>query len=240
LDSYVIDQSDQRPPKAIAILCHGYGAPGDDMVGIVGAWMDQMGESASDFRFICPIAPHSLAELGIPSGRAWWPLNMARTMEAIQAKRFDELHRETPAGLDEARRGLSELIGLAVDELAQERKCQREALPLSIGGFSQGAMLAMDTALRGAIAAPDLLIQFSGTVICQAQWTAALSRLADTHVYQSHGTIDPILPFASAERLRDLLAAAGIDAEFHGFVGPHTIDAQAIASTAAALQQLVN
>ena len=240
LDSYVVDLSDQHPPKALAILCHGYGAPGSDMVGIVAEWIHQLGEAAAEIRFICPIAPHSLAEMGMPDGRAWWPLNMARTMEAIQAERFEELHREKPAGLDEVRGSLSELIGLALEELSQERKCEPDALPLSIGGFSQGAMLAMDTALRGAIAAPDLLIQFSGTVICQAQWTAALSRLADTHVYQSHGTIDPILPYASAERLRDLLAAAGIDAEFHGFVGPHTIDGQAIASTAAALQQLVN
>ena len=42
--------------------------------------------------------------------------------------------------------------------------------PLVLGGFSQGAMLAMDTALRGSIAPPQLLIQFSGTVICRPQW----------------------------------------------------------------------
>lgn len=239
LDSYVIDVSDERPPQALVILCHGYGAPGSDLVGVASEWVHLMGETARDFRFICPIAPHSLAELGMPSGRAWWPLNMARMMESIQAERFDDLHRETPLGLDETRGALSELIGLAQQELADQRKCEIDRVPLAMGGFSQGAMLTMDTALRGAIAAPDLLIQFSGTLICQAQWTAALSRLADTRVYQSHGTIDPILPFSSAERLRDLLAAAGVEVDFHRFIGPHTIDGPSIASTAAALQQLV-
>ena len=86
LDSYVIDLSDGQPPSALVVLCHGYGAPGNDLVGIVGEWVRLLGESASKFRFVCPIAPHSLAEMGMPSGRAWWPLNMARMMEAIQAK----------------------------------------------------------------------------------------------------------------------------------------------------------
>lgn len=240
LDSYVIDLSDGQPPSALVVLCHGYGAPGNDLVGIVGEWVRLLGESASKFRFVCPIAPHSLAEMGMPSGRAWWPLNMARMMEAIQAKRFDEMHHAVPPGLDEVRGLLTELINSAREELAEDIGCEVDRVPLAIGGFSQGAMAMMDVALRGAIPAPELLIQFSGTVICQDHWTAALSRLAHTRVYQSHGTIDPILPFTSAERLRDLLATAGVDAQFHSFVGPHTIDSESIASTAVALQQLLS
>lgn len=239
LDSYVIDVGDETPPSALVVLCHGYGAPGSDLVGIVQEWIYQLGNAASKFRFICPIAPLSLAEMGLPSGRAWWPLNMARLMEAVQTQRFEDMHRESPPGLDPARQALSELIHLALQEIAQGRDCQVDEIPLAMGGFSQGAMLTMDTALRGDILPPDLLIQFSGTVICQPQWTAALSRLKNTRVYQSHGTVDPLLPFTSAQRLRDLLASAGVSIEFHDFPGPHTIDGQAIASSAVALQQLL-
>lgn len=245
LDSYVIDAADadtpsgnSRGPRGLVVLCHGYGAPGSDLVGIVGEWLHLLGDQASRFRFICPVAPESLADLGMPSGRAWWPLNMSRLMEAVQAKRFDQLHHETPPGLDQARGSLSELINLALDELATENGINRDAVPLAIGGFSQGAMLTMDTALRGAIPSPDLLVQFSGTVICQPKWTAALSRLQDTRVYQAHGTVDPILPYASAERLRDLISAAGIDLKFHSFVGPHTIDSESLAATAQMIQAL--
>ncbi|QDV47228.1 putative hydrolase [Stieleria neptunia] len=240
LDSYVVDAGRAQTPSALAILCHGFGAPGSDLVGIAGEWIEALGKTAESFRFIFPIAPHSLDELGMPSGRAWWMLNMTRMMDAIQAQQFEELHHETPPGLEESRRALSELVNAARDELADQRGCDADAIPFALGGFSQGAMLAMDTALRGPIPAPDLLIQFSGSVICQDEWTESLSRLQQTPVYQSHGTQDPILPFQSAERLRDLLAAAGVDLQFHPFFGPHTIDGQAIASTAIALQQLVD
>lgn len=96
----------------------------------------------------------------------------------------------------------------------------------------------MDTALRSSLDPPSLLIQFSGTVICESQWTSAMARLRATRVYQSHGTMDPILPFTSAERLRELLTEAGVEIQFHSFPGPHTIDGESIATTAMALQQL--
>ncbi len=238
LDSYVVDLDGGTPPSVLVVLCHGYGAPGSDLVGVVGEWVQLLESDASRFRFLCPIAPHSLAELGMPDGRAWWPLNMARMMEAIQARRFDALHDETPPGLDESRAALSSLIVAAREELAQQNGCSPDAIALALGGFSQGAMLSMDTALRGDAGVPDYLMQFSGTVICQPLWKPLLQRLADTRVYQSHGTMDQILPFSSAERLRDLLSAAGIEAQFHAFDGPHTIDRDAVASTAMDLKRL--
>ncbi len=240
LDCYVIDPStDGTVPSALVVLCHGYGAPGSDLVGVVFEWIELLGESASKLRFVCPVAPHSLAELGMPSGRAWWPINMARLMDMVEARRFEDLHRETPPGLDEARVSLSQLIDLSRQELAGQNECDAEEIPFAIGGFSQGAMLTMDTALRGASGAPALLMQFSGTVICESDWVAGMSRLENTRVYQSHGTIDPLLPFSSAQRLRDLVTAAGISIDFHEFVGPHTIDREAIAATAVALQELL-
>ncbi len=243
LDTYVLDVDPQsspqtRPPSVLVFLCHGYGAPGDDMVGIVSEWARLLDEDAAKIRFVCPQAPESLADLGMPTGRAWWPLNMARLMEAVQVKRFDELHHESPPGLNQARAMLSGAIEEALDAIAKENRCAADDIPFAMGGFSQGAMLTMDTALRGEIRPPDYLIQFSGTVICQPRWTAAMSRLKNTRVYQSHGTVDPILPFASAERLRDLLAASKIDATFHSFVGQHTIDMDSVLATARGLHEL--
>ncbi|MEL6105005.1 MAG: lysophospholipase [Planctomycetota bacterium] len=234
LECHVIDFGAEYPPTAVALLCHGYGAPGSDLVGVAGEWIHLLGDAARAFRFVFPVAPNSLAELGMPDGRAWWPINMAQLMEHVQANRFDELHQKTPPGIDEAREKLSATIRAAVDGITTSSKTA-----LAIGGFSQGAMLTMDTALRGDIPTPDLLIQFSGTVVCQEDWSKAMPRLKETRVYQSHGTIDPVLPYSSATHLRDLIGAGGIQADFHSFDGPHTIDLDSVAATATLLKRLV-
>ncbi|MEM6468679.1 MAG: lysophospholipase [Planctomycetota bacterium] len=237
LDSYVIDGGDT--PSVLVILCHGFGAPGSDMVGVAEAWCSVLGENAKDFRFLCPIAPLSLDELGIPGGRAWWEINMSRLMQLVEASRFEELHSETPPGLDDARESFGSLVNAALGELSEQAKSPMASIPLVLGGFSQGAMLTMDASLRGSFPAPRLLFQFSGTVVCQAEWSASMSRLASTRIYQAHGMQDPILPFSSAERLRDLLNAAQLDVTFHAFQGPHTIDSESIAETASMLGWLV-
>ena len=231
LDCIVIDGGPS--PSIPVVLCHGYGAPGHDLAGIAPEWIRLLGDAAANFRFVFPAAPHSLAELGMFDGRAWWPINMAALAQAVQAATFDDLHDKEPPGLDESR----EMLCGAIKEIKSEFG---DSLPIALGGFSQGAMLALDTSLRGDIDSPKLLILFSCTVICQSKWQAQLSsRLANVRVYQSHGMIDPILPYSSAERLRDLIAKAGIDAEFHPFMGPHTIDAESISRTAVLLKEMV-
>ncbi|MGB7345847.1 MAG: dienelactone hydrolase family protein [Pirellulaceae bacterium] len=230
LDCIVVDGGPS--PSVAAVICHGYGAPGHDLAGLCQPWINGLGEDAERFRFVFPAAPLTLAELGMPDGRAWWPLNMARMMEAINANKFDELHAHEPPGIVDARDKLCEVIDLVKEELGGKKT------PLALGGFSQGAMLTMDTALRGTIDPPNLLIQFSGTVVCQSQWQAAVDRLKNTPVYQSHGTADPILPFSSAIRLQELLSEGGVEVQFHAFDGPHTIDGESIDHTTEAMRKL--
>lgn len=257
LDAYVV--SPRHRAELAVVLCHGYGAPGHDMLGVVMEWIECLGNDASRIRFVCPIAPLNLAELGMPQGRAWWPLNMAALMEAVQARRFDELHLEEPPGIVDARDSLAKLINAVSYEVGGDRGGYRSTgggasgggasgdaddppkkNRLAIGGFSQGAMLTMETSLRGDIPKPSLLLQFSGTVVCESQWQNAMpDRLDGVRVYQAHGNQDPILPFESAERLRDLLGEAKVDAQFHDFVGPHTIDSQSITDTAKELKSLL-
>lgn len=208
------------------VLCHGYGAPGDDLVGIGVEWARRLGEAATRVRFVFPAAPHSLAEMGMPAARAWWPLNMQRLMMAIEAQRFDELHDHEPPGLETARDQLTDAVTSVLAQMPSANPT------LILGGFSQGAMLAMDTALRGLQRPPEVLLQMSGTLICQSAWQPLAHRLTDTEVLQSHGTLDQILPFQSAEALRDLLRAADVPVEFLPFEGPHTVPGSMIDSVA--------
>ena len=224
-------------PSIAVLLCHGYGAPGHDLVGIAMEWMTLLGDDAGVFRFVFPAAPGTLEELGMPEGRAWWPINMARLAQQVQAQRFDELHQHEPDGLVPARKALAETVQATLDGLGGQET------PLVLGGFSQGAMVSMDLTLRGLPQPPRMLFQFSGTLICRPAWQAALQQLAEQPaspliVFQSHGTHDSILPFSSAEALRDLLTDAGAEVTFHSFAGPHTIDVDSIAKTAQMLKRL--
>lgn len=232
LDCIVVDGGEN--PSVVAVICHGYGASLEDLAPLAGEWLAMMGDAAAEFRFVFPDAPHSLAELGMPTARAWWPINMARLAEAVQANSFDQLHDEIPPGIDQARDSLDEVIAAAMESMPTDEP------KLVLGGFSQGAMVTLDTTLRGKHQPPALLLQFSGTVICRKEWEAVASgRIKSTKVFQSHGKIDPVLPFKSAIVLRDLLRLAGAKLEFHSFQGPHTIDGPSIEKVAVMLADVL-
>ena len=230
-DSLNDDGSGVEPNMAV-VLCHGYGAPGHDLAGLAPEWIRLLGEAANSIRFVFPAAPHTLADLGMPDARAWWPINMAQLAAAVQSSRFSDLHDQEPPGITEARETLCETIQAIKVDLRGDNT------PLVLGGFSQGAMLTMDAALRGTIVPPDVLIQFSGMLVCQSKWKASLARLDKTFVFQSHGTEDSILPFSSAEALHQLLQEHKIQTQFHSFDGPHTIDGDSIGITAMLLKGL--
>jgi phospholipase/carboxylesterase len=232
LDCIVVDGGPS--PQIAVVICHGYGASYEDLAPLSGEWIGLLGDFADRFRFVFPDAPHTLADLGMPYGRAWWAINMAQLAAAVQASAFDQLHCHEPSGIGESRRLLEGTIREVLKDLGGE------STPLVLGGFSQGAMLAMDTSLRGTIPVPQLLLQFSGTVICESHWKTALERLKNTFVFQSHGRIDPILPYSSAVALHEMLTGAGVSVDFHSFLGPHTIDVESVMRSAQAMAQLAS
>jgi phospholipase/carboxylesterase len=207
--------------SGVVILNHGFGASGEDLVDIGAMLMDECEDIAEKFRFVFPEAPIDLGPMGMPGGRAWWPINMAKLAEINQTRDYSELTRISPPGMPEA----TAYLATALQEMRVTYRVEAERIVL--GGFSQGAMVAMHLTLSTGFQ-PALLAQFSGTLLCRDEWT----RLAIAHphcrVLQSHGFEDPILPFGAATELSEMLTGAGFDVDFIPFHGGHTIPMNAL------------
>ncbi len=231
LDCVVVQPDGAVAIEKLGVFCHGFGASGDDLVGIA---QELLNESAAEvpLQLIFPAAPLSLDSQGMPGARAWWLLSISRLIAAMDSGQFDEIRAEVPDGIDEARTSLTETIEISLE---RAKLTERNLL---LGGFSQGAMLTMDTACRGLKQPPAALCLYSGALICESLWQEKVTRLATCQIVQSHGRQDAILPFVAGTWLRDLLLDAGCKVDFIDFNGPHTIPMAAIRQTAALLGSL--
>ena len=188
----------------VVVLLHGFGAPGDDLVPLF-----RILDVSRDVRFAFPQAPLSPPEMASYGGRAWWP----RDLERLQGR---DRSNEVPQGLASAR---DKLIA-CLDALQADLGVGPERVIL--GGFSQGGMLSCDVALRAAPAFAGLAL-LSTALISQEQWRPRIAAYTHLPVFQSHGRQDPVLPFAGAQRLRDLFTEVGCNVDWVEFNGGHEI-----------------
>lgn len=195
----------------VVVLLHGFGAPGEDLVPFGTA----LG-LPRDVRFVFPAAPLSLDDQGMFGGRAWWHIDMERLQLAIMTGRARDLSKDVPEGLPVARERVLALL----DEVEGKLGAPFERIVL--GGFSQGAMLACDVALHAERRLGGLIL-LSGTFLCEHEWRPRMAARRGLRVFQSHGAVDPLLPFELAERLRDALVEAGLDLDWIAFRGGHEI-----------------
>jgi phospholipase/carboxylesterase len=106
---------------SLVVLCHGYGADGNDLIGLGEAWRKILPNTA----FVAPHAPERVPG----AGYQWFPI-----------ARLDP--REMQKGVEHAGPILDAFLTgeLAARGLAKDR--------LVLVGFSQGAMLALHVGLR--------------------------------------------------------------------------------------------
>lgn len=224
-------------PSCLVVMCHGYGATGSDLVGlfedILHHLPDHLPDQASIPAFLFPEAPIDLEDEGMYGARAWWRLNMAQFMQMSATNSFDKMRDASPEGIDQAREKLCSCIE---DCRAQQKW---PTLPIVLGGFSQGAMLTVDTALRGNVGPVVGLLVFSGALICETQWRkAAQAKPLSIPMVQSHGLVDQVLPISTGRWLHSLLQDIGCVGQLTEFNGPHTIPPEALERSAKLLASL--
>lgn len=233
LSTVVVDDlAGDTKPRLAVILCHGFGAPGTDLVDVGGEMLALSDKLAATTRFYFPAGPLDLGDYGMFGARAWWMIDFEAIQRAQREGGFRQrLRDERPEGLAQARAQLLALVaavrkdtGLGLDRFV-------------LGGFSQGSMLTVDVAFQ-LEASPAALLAWSGTLLNEVEWRKLGPARKGLKVVQSHGRQDQILPFTWAEYLRETLSELGLQVEFLPFDGPHTISMQALQRSVALLETI--
>ncbi len=175
------------PPEKLVILCHGYGANGQDLIGLAINWQQDMPTTS----FFSPDAPQKTP--GMPGCFQWWAI-----------KSFSQEEQEE--GVTRA----APIMNMYIDQKLEEAGLTEEDLVLI--GFSQGTMLSLFVGLQrerplagiigysGAVAAPELL---------------AKNIRSKPPVLLMHGSMDNMIPPTAMTASARFLREQGIEVETH-------------------------
>jgi len=202
----VADQAAPGSVKKAIVLLHGFGADNQDLASLA----EYVGSSAGVSWFF-PNGPHSVPIGPHTSGRAWFPLRLAE----LEAKGVD-FTQVLPDGMDRAANSILK----AIEGLRSKHGLQWNQIV--IGGFSQGAMMAVEVALRAPDQPAGVTI-FSGSLVNEPVLKTVGPKKSGLKFFQSHGAQDFMLPFELAEKLERDLSEAGWDGMLYGFRGGHEI-----------------
>ncbi|MDQ3560340.1 MAG: prolyl oligopeptidase family serine peptidase [Pseudomonadota bacterium] len=183
-------------PKSLVVFVHGFGADGNDLLGIGREWSRHLPHTA----FVSPHAPQACA--GAPMGRQWFALTMR---DPHEFKRGVAAARPAlDAFLD------AELIRHGLEDSA-----------VALAGFSQGTMMALHVGPQRKHRLAGIL-GYSGLLADpEALKGEAVQK---PPVMLIHGEADDLIPVAAIFSAAQGLAAAGIPVEWHISAGvPHGI-----------------
>lgn len=188
--------------KSLVILLHGYGANGDDLIGLA----PPLSQVLPDTVFVSPNAPHPCAQN--PFGGLQW-------FDVWEGDDYDRLAqvRIAAATVDAFLDSELERLGLKDSQLA-------------LLGFSQGTMLSLHVGLRRANA-PAGILGYSGRL--EAPETLADEIKVRPPVMLIHGEEDPLLNIELMDSAAGLLRENGVDVDTHRLPGlAHGIDQEGV------------
>lgn len=209
----------QQPTDVSIIMLHGYGAQYRDLVGLSQAIVPDRA------RWIFVNAPIKLNLGHGTEGRAWFPIDWQAWEQAVlKTGAPPDLRHIKPPELEQ---NALRLLGLIRDLNIHTDK-------LLIGGFSQGAMQAMELflQLRGQA---KMLALLTGTLISADHWEFMARSLVGTSsvLFQSHGWQDQVLSMQGGQYLKEFIEKhTPYPPHFEAFQGQHEIPANVLSALA--------
>lgn len=184
----------------LVVLCHGYGADGNDLISLAPHWQKSIPGAA----FVAPNAPERCAA---GPGYQWFPISRL--------------------GPDELAHGIAK-AGPILDSFLETElaRLNLSADHLALVGFSQGTMLALAVGLTRA-AKPAAIVGYSGVL---AGGVAHELGQDTPPILLVHGDADPMIPADALFESAGALGAAGAAVQWHLSPGAgHGIDAVGLA-----------
>ena len=196
---HLIRVPSRRPdtePLPMVVMIHGRGADMNDLADLA-----PMLDPAGGCRFVFPNAPKPFEPYpGMAMGWTWfegWPPEHDSVVESR-----------------------NEMLRF-LDEITQ--KYPTPEGKLVVGGFSQGALMALDSGLRTTQKLAGILVMSGGLY---EKDLPDLRAHAGLPVFIAHGTADDVVPVNYARRARRLLEDAGLDVTYGEYPMGHQVAAE--------------
>lgn len=193
---YRVEVPTRRPdsePMPMVLLIHGRGADMNDLADLAPLF-----DSASGCRFVFPNAAKPFEPMpGMSVGWTWfegWPPQHDSVVDSrAEMLRF-------------------------IDEITE--KYPTPEGKLIVAGFSQGALMALDSGLRTQKKLAGIIAMSGGLY---ERDLLDLSVHKALPILIAHGSQDDVVPVNNARRARAVLENAGLDVEYHEYPMSHQV-----------------
>ena len=188
----IVEPQTSEKPKQLVIFCHGYGADGNDLIGLSSYFQNILPNAI----FMSPNAPQK-CDLN-PLGYQWF-----------------DFQSGDPALIWKGVLEAASILNSFIDE--QLKKYNLSDNNLALIGFSQGTMMSLHVGLRRE-KPMKALIGFSGKLIGEELLKDDL--ISKPPIYLIHGEQDPMVPHQETLNAAEVLKEHGIEVQKH--ISPNT------------------